>query len=266
MISLMSSMNNEQNSQNSLLKNREDNNLQKWEDLTKQVVLQNAWLASSSSHELNIVREGTSALRVASYWYHFSIFAVDFLCLTLPLIQNHANRSYVAQTVNEELGNGIPDRVHSVLLLDAIAQTGLNKQEVIAFPTIDLDPVLETLRQKLLEAKNDYEIAGFFLGFELLAEHNISHVFECLQPYQCTREELLNTPYFQEHFQVEPEHIRRAITMGMKSCSDDHQIKAMMNTFNHGIAFWNDFWYLVHQDVLKPDATSESLRKYALIS
>ena len=65
------------------------------------------------------------------------------------------------------------------------------------------------------------KLRDFFLGFELLAEHNIAHVFECLQPAECSREELLETPYFQEHFKVEPEHIKRAITMGMGSCNSE---------------------------------------------
>ena len=214
--------------------------------LLKQVVSQYAWLASISPHELRSVQENTSALRVAAYWYNFSVFAADFLCLSLPLIQNHANRSYVAQTVNEELGNGVPNQVHSVLLLEAFTKAGLDKLVILTYPTIELDKVLEPFKQLLLKAKNDYEIAGFFLGFELLAEHNISHVFECLQPCECTREELRQTAYFQEHFKVEPEHIKRALTMGMNSCSNDHQVKSMLDTFHHGVSFWNSFWSVCH--------------------
>jgi len=228
--------------------------MKKWDNLLKQLVLQNAWLASASLLELRAVQEETSALRVAAYWYHFSVFAADFLCQALPLLQNHANRCYVAQTANEELGSGDPDQVHSVLLLEALTKAGIDKQAILAYPTIELDEVLEPFRQKLLRAKNDYEIAGFFLGFELLAEHNISHVFECLQPCECTREELRQTPYFQEHFQVEPEHIKRAITMGMNSCSSDRQIKSMLDAFHHSILFWNRFWSVVHQDTLKPNS------------
>ncbi len=239
--------------------------MEEWESLVKQVVSQNAWLASVSNQELSAVQESTSALRVAAYWYHFSVFAADFLCLSLPLIQNHASRCYVAQTVNEELGNGVPDQVHSVLLLEAFTLAGLDQRVILAYPTIELDEVLAPFKQRLLNAKNDYEIAGFFLGFELLAEHNISHVFECLQPCECTREKLLQTPYFQEHFKVEPEHIRRAMTMGMNSCSNDHQVKAMLDTYHHGISFWNQFWSVVHQDVLKPNTlqlnTKETLSR-----
>ncbi|MEQ8383810.1 MAG: iron-containing redox enzyme family protein [Coleofasciculus sp. A1-SPW-01] len=231
-----------------------NNNIENWENLVKQVVSQQAWLASASCQELSSIQEATSAVRVAAYWYHFSVFAADFLCLALSLLQNHRNRSYVAQTVNEELGNGVPDQVHSVLLLEAYKKAGMDKNDILAYPTIELDQVLEPFRQRLLEAKNDYEIAGFFLGFELLAEHNISHVFECLQPDQCSREELRQTAYFQEHFQVEPEHIKRAITMGMNSCSDEHQIKSMLDTFHHSIAFWNRFWQVVHQDVLESNS------------
>lgn len=230
-----------------------NNNVGQWEGLVKQVVAQNAWLASASPTELRAVQKGTSALRVAAYWYHFSVFAADFLCLALPLLQSHANRCYVAQTVNEELGNGVPDQVHSVLLLEALTKAGMDKHAILAYPTIELDEVLGPFRQRLLRAKNDYEIAGFFLGFELLAEHNISHVFECLQPYECTREELLQTAYFQEHFKVEPEHIQRAITMGMNSCSSDREIKSMLDTFHHGISFWNNFWRVVHQNVMEPN-------------
>ena len=133
----------------------------------------------------------------------------------------------------------------------------MDKHAILAYPTIELDEVLEPFRQRLLRAKNDYEIAGFFLGFELLAEHNISHVFECLQPYECTREELRETPYFQEHFKVEPEHIKRAITMGMNSCSNEHQIKSMLDTFHYSISFWNRFWRVVHQDILEPNEQEE---------
>lgn len=224
--------------------------LEQWDGLVKQVVLQNAWLAKVSPNELAAIQKSTSTLRVAAYWYHFSIFAADFLCSSLSLLQSHSNRCYVAQTANEELGNGDPSQIHSNLLLEAYSASGIDKNSVLAHPTAGLDDVLESLNNKLLKTKSDYEIAGFFLGFELLAEHNISHVFECLQPYGCSREDLLQTPYFQEHFKVEPEHIKRAITMGMNSCSSDQQIKAMMNTLNHGIIFWNDFWGLVHQDVL----------------
>lgn len=227
-------------------------NMKQWDNFVKQVVSQHAWLASVSLQKLRAVQKDTSALKVAAYWYHFSIFAADFLCLALPLLQNHANRSYVAQTVNEELGNGIPEQVHSVLLLEALTKAGMDKHAILAYPTIELYEVLKPFRQRLLRAKNDHEIAGFFLGFELLAEHNISHVFECLQPYECTREELRQTPYFQEHFQVEPEHIKRAITMGMNSCSNEHQIKSMLDTFHYSISFWNRFWRVVHQDILEP--------------
>ena len=241
-----------------------------WENLVKQVVSQNAWLASSPADELRTVQERTSALRVAAYWYHFSVFAADFLCLSLPLIQNHASRCYVAQTVNEELGNGVPEQVHSVLLLEAFTKAGLDKRVILAYPTIELDEVLEPFKQRLLKVKNDYEIAGFFLGFELLAEHNISHVFECLQPCECTTEELRQTPYFQEHFKVEPEHIKRAMTMGMNSCSNDHQLKAMLDTFHHGISFWNRFWNVVHQDVLETNSfqlkTKETLSREPLLA
>lgn len=231
-----------------------NNNIENWENLVKQVVSQQAWLASASCQQLSSIQEATSAVRVAAYWYHFSVFAADFLCLALSLLQNHRNRSYVAQTVNEELGNGVPNQVHSVLLLEAFQTAGMDKNDILAYPTIELEQVLEPLRQQLIAANNDYEIAGFFLGFELLAEHNISHLFECLQPYECSREDLRQTAYFQEHFQVEPEHIKRAITMGMNSCSDEHQIKSMLDTFHHGIAFWNHFWQVVHQDVLEPNS------------
>jgi len=241
-------------------------NIEQWEHLVKQVVSENGWLASASANELRAVREKTSALRVAAYWYHFSVFAADFLCLSLPLLQNHANRSYVAQTVNEELGNGVPEQVHSVLLLEAFTKAGMDKYAILVYPTIELEEVLEPFRQRLAKAKNDYEISGFFLGFELLAEHNISNVFECLQPCECTREELQETPYFQEHFKVEPEHIKRAITMGMRSCSDDHQIKSMLNTFHHGISFWNRFWSVVHQDVLEPNTLKLKIKEKETLS
>lgn len=220
-----------------------------------------AWLVSTPPDILLSVQEKTSPLRLGAYWYHFSVFAADFLCLALPSLQNHVNRSYVAQTVNEELGNGIPSMVHSVLLLEALHSAGLDKQAILAYPTIELGEVFEPFRQRLQVAKNDYEIAGFFLGFELLAEYNISHVFECLQPSECTREELLQTPYFQEHFKVEPEHIKRALTMGMNSCSEDHQIKSMFDTFHHGISFWNGFWRLVHQDILEPNGVQFSIKE-----
>jgi hypothetical protein len=86
-----------------------------------------------------------------------------------------------------------------------------------------------------------------------------------LQPCECTTEELRQTPYFQEHFKVEPEHIKRAMTMGMNSCSDDHQVKAMLDTFHHGISFWNRFWNVVHQDVLETNSfqlkTKETLSR-----
>lgn len=228
--------------------------IQDWESLVSQVVTRDAWLAGCSSQERRKVEENASALRVAAYWYHFSVFAADFLCLSLPLIQDHASRSYVAQTVNEELGNGVPNAVHSVLLLEAYAKAGLDTNVVLSYPTIELDQVLEPFRQQLIQSTNDYQIAGFFLGFELLAEHNISHVFECLLPCSCTPEELRQTAYFQEHFKVEPEHIRRAMTMGMKSCANEHQVKAMFDTFQHGISFWNDFWSIVHQAALEPKA------------
>ncbi|WP_216700261.1 iron-containing redox enzyme family protein [[Leptolyngbya] sp. PCC 7376] len=223
-----------------------------------------AWLASIPLNQLSQVQINTSPLRVASFWYHFSVFAADFLCLALPLLQSHTNRSYVAQTVDEELGHGEPSQVHSVLLLEALEQAGIDKQELIAYPTTELDDILNSLRNKLLNSKNDYEVAGFFLGFELLAEHNISHVFECLQPYNCAREELLETPYFQEHFKVEPEHIRRALTMGLNCCSDEHQIKAMIHNYHHGIVFWNRFWNVVHQDILEANQQLGSQQDYAL--
>ena len=245
-----------------MLSGQNNNNMEQWEGLVKQVVSQYAWLASASPNELRAVQERTSALRVAAYWYHFSIFAADFLCLALPLLQNHANRSYVAQTVNEELGNGVPEQVHSVLLLEALTKAGIDKHAILTYPTIELDKVLEPFKQRLLRAKNDYEIAGFFLGFELLAEHNISHVFECLQPYECTREELLQTEYFQEHFKVEPEHIQRAITMGMNSCSSDREIKSMLDTFHHGISFWNNFWRVVHQNFQSPISPSTTVSNF----
>lgn len=222
-----------------------------WAPLLKDMVSQHAWLASVPLDELNKIQKATSSLRVAAYWYHFSVFAADFLCVSLPLLQSHANRSYVAQTVDEELGSGVPEQVHSILLLEALSLTGMDINVILAYPTIELDNVLQPFKQRLLQSQNDYEIAGFFLGFELLAEHNISHVFECLQPYGCSKEELLQTAYFQEHFKVEPEHIKRAITMGMNSCSSEHQIKSMLDTFHHGIAFWNSFWKTVHQDVIK---------------
>lgn len=245
-------------------------NLKEWEVLVTQAISQHAWLANASSSELNSVRTRTPSLRVASYWYHFSIFAADFLCLALPLLHSHGNRAYVAQTVNEELGSGIPERVHSVLLLDALTQCGLDKNEILFYPTIELDAVFESLKQRLLSTKTDHEIAGFFLGFELLAEHNINHVFECLHPTACTREELRQTDYFQEHFQVEPEHIRRAITMGMSSCSGDREIKAMLDTYHHGISFWNDFWKVVHQDALEQSdfrfATQEQFSREPLLA
>jgi len=228
-------------------------NFQRWESVIKQTASQCAWLANASFDELQSTRAKTSSLRVAACWYHFSVFAADFLSLALPLLNSHENRAYVAQTVNEELGNGIPEKVHSALLLEAFTKAGIDKKAVLAYPTIELDEVLEPFKQRLLSAKNDYEIAGFFLGFELLAEHNISHIFECLQPYECTREELRQTEYFQEHFQVEPEHIKRAIKMGMNSCSSDRDIKAMFDTYHHGIVFWNYFWKVVHQDVLGSD-------------
>lgn len=232
-----------------------------WQHYLDQSLKQYAWLVNTPAEILALVQEKTSPLRLSAYWYHFSVFAADFLCLALPLIQNHTSRSYVAQTVNEELGNGIPEQVHSVLLLEALTKAGIDKHAVLAYPTIEIDDVLEPFRQRLLQSKNDYEIAGFFLGFELLAEYNIAHVFECLQPYDCTREELLQTAYFQEHFQVEPEHIKRALTMGMNSCQGDRQIKLMLDTFHHGIAFWNSFWGTVHQDVLEVNDTPSTTKR-----
>ena len=165
----------------------------------------------------------------------------DRLCQTDP---RHSTEAFV-------LTYGIPDQVHSILLLEAFAKAGLDKRAILAYPTIELDSVLEPFKQRLLQCKNDYEIAGFFLGFELLAEHNIAHVFECLQPAECSREELLETPYFQEHFKVEPEHIKRAITMAMSSCNSDRQIKSMLDTFHYGISFWNSYWHAVHRDILE---------------
>ena len=235
-------------------------NSDNWQHYLEESLKQYAWLVNTPADILALVQEKTSPLRLSAYWYHFSVFAADFLCLALPLIQNHTSRSYVAQTVNEELGNGVPEQVHSVLLLEALTKAGVDKHAVLAYPTIEIDDVLEPFRQRLLQSKNDYEIAGFFLGFELLAEHNISHVFECLQPYNCTREELLQTPYFQEHFKVEPEHIRRALTMGMNSCQGDRQIKSMLDTFHHGIAFWNSFWGTVHHNILEVNDTPSTTK------
>lgn len=231
--------------------NYQEKNLENWKYYFNDSIKKYAWLVNTSSDVLASIQVKTSPLRLSAYWYHFSVFAADFLCLALPLIENHASRSYVAQTANEELGNGVPDRVHSILLLEAFAKAGLDKQAILAYPTIELEDVFKPFKQRLLQSKNDYEIAGFFLGFELLAEHNISHVFECLQPSECTREELLQTAYFQEHFQVEPEHIKRAVTMAMDSCNSDRQIKSMLDTFHHGISFWNSYWQTVHQDVLE---------------
>lgn len=226
-------------------------NYEKWKHYFYDSINQYAWLVNTPPNILASIREATFPLRLSAYWYHLCVFAADFLCLTLPLIENHTSRSYVAQTVNEELGNGVPEQVHSVLLLDAFVKAGLDKNAILAYPTIELDNVLEPFKQRLLQSRNDYEIAGFLLGFELLAEHNISHVFECLQPAKCSREELLQTPYFQEQIKVESEQIKRAITMGMSSCTSDRQIKSMFDTFHHGISFWNSYWKTVHQNILK---------------
>ncbi|MEC4812141.1 MAG: iron-containing redox enzyme family protein [Scytonema sp. PMC 1069.18] len=226
----------------------EDSNLNAWKHRLYSLLEQYAWLAKVSSDELLLIQTKTSPIRLAAYWYHFSVFAADFLCLALPLLQNPVNRCYVAQTANEELGCGSPEQVHSVLLLEAFAEAGLDQHAIVAYPTIKIDGVLSALKQQLLSAKNDYEIAGFFLGFELLAEHNISHVFGCLQPHAPSGEALRQTPYFQEHFKVEPEHIRRAITLAMNSCTYDYQIKSVLNKFHYTISFWNTFWGVVHEE------------------
>ncbi|WP_293071702.1 iron-containing redox enzyme family protein [Moorena sp. SIO4A5] len=223
--------------------------LELWEAHLHGLVSKHAWLANAAPEELALVRERVSPLRLAACWYHFSVFAADFLCLALPLLENPVNRCYIAQTANEELGCGDPQQVHSVLLLEALAEAGLDQHTILSYPTLDIDQVLEALKQQLLSAKNDHEIAGFFLGFELLAEHNICHVFECLKPQVSSREELLQTPYFEEHFKVEPAHIRRAITLGMNSCAYDYQIKSMLDKFHYTISFWNHFWGVVHQEI-----------------
>ena len=235
----------------------ENSNLNNWKHRLDSLLEQYAWLAKLSPDELPLVQAKTSPLRLAAYWYHFSVFAADFLCLALPLLQNPVNRCYIAQTANEELGCGNPEQVHTVLLLEACAEAGLDKHVILSYPTIEIDDVLSALKQQLLNAKNDYEIAGFFLGFEFLAEHNISHVFECLQLYAPSGEALRQTPYFQEHFKVEPEHIRRAITLAMNSCTYDYQIKSVFDKFHYTISFWNAFWGAVHQE-----ETYSTLPKY----
>ncbi|MDF5713054.1 MAG: iron-containing redox enzyme family protein [Rhizonema sp. NSF051] len=226
----------------------QNSNLNSWKHNLYSLLGQYAWLAKVSPDELSLVEAKTSPLRLAAYWYHFSVFAADFLCQALPLFQNPVNRCYVAQTANEELGCGNPEQVHSVLLLEAFAEVGLNQHAILSYPTIEIDGVFSALKQQLLSAKNDYEIAGFFLGFELLAEHNISHVFACLQPHAPSVEALRQTPYFQEHYKVEPEHIRRAITLAMNSCTYDYQIKSVFDKFHHTISFWNAFWGAVHRE------------------
>lgn len=236
----------------------EDSNLNTWKYRLYDLLSQYAWLAKVSPDELLLVQAKTSPLRLAAYWYHFSVFAADFLCLALPLLQNPVNRCYVAQTANEELGCGDPEQVHSVLLLKALAEAGLDQHAILAYPTIEIDSVLSALKQQLLNAENDYEIAGFFLGFELLAEHNISHVFGCLQPYTPSGEALRQTLYFQEHFKVEPAHIRRAITLVVNSCTYDYQIKSALDKFHYTISFWNAFWAVVHQE-----ETYSTLPKYS---
>ncbi|MDJ0617632.1 MAG: iron-containing redox enzyme family protein [Calothrix sp. MO_192.B10] len=228
--------------------NNQTKNLDHWKHRLDSLMREYAWLAKVSSDELCSVQRQTPPLRLAAYWYHFSVFAADFLCIALPLLQNPVNRCYIAETANEELGCGNPDQVHSVLLLEAFAKAGLDQQAILSYPTIEIDGILSALKQQLLNAKNDYEIAGFFLGFELLAEHNISHVFGCLQRHAPSIEALRQTPYFQEHFKVEPEHIKRAITLAMTSCNYDYQIKSVIDKFHYTLSFWNAFWGAVHQE------------------
>lgn len=235
----------------------ENSNFNSWKHRLYSLLEQHTWLPKVSPDELSLVQAKTSPLRLAAYWYHFSVFAVDFLCVALPLLQNPVNRCYVAQTANEELGCGNPEQVHSVLLLEAFAEAGLDVHAILAYPTTNIDSVLSALKQQLLSAKSDYEIAGLFLGFELLAEHNISHVFGCLQPHAPSEKALRQTPYFQEHFKVEPEHIRRAITLAMNSCTYDYQIKSVFDKFHYTILFWNAFWGVVHQE-----ETYSNLPKY----
>ncbi len=238
--------------------NTKNSNLNDWKNCFYSLLEEYAGLAKVSPDKLALVQTETSPLRLAAYWYQFSVFATDFLCLALPLLQNPVNRCYIAQTANEELGGGNPEQVHSVLLLEAFAKVGLDKNAILGYPTLEIDGVLSDLKQQLLNAKNDYEIAGFFLGFELLAEHNISHVFGCLQPHAPSGEALRQTPYFQEHFKGEPEHIRRAITLAMNSCTYDYQIKSVFDKFHYTISFWNAFWGVVHQE-----KTYSILPKYA---
>lgn len=251
--------------------NHKTSNLDHWKNRLYSLMTQYAWLAKVSPDELHSVEVATPPLKLAAYWYHFSVFAADFLCLALPLLQNPVNRCYIAETANEELGCGNPEQVHSVLLLEAFAEAGLEQEAILSYPTLEIDEILSALRQQLLNAKNDYEIAGFFLGFELLAEHNISHVFSCLQHHAPSAEALRQTPYFQEHFKVEPEHIKRAITLAMNSSTHDYQVKSVLDKFHYTLSFWNSFWGAVHQEesqfnVLKSSDFKTSISESLLVA
>ncbi len=172
---------------------------------------------------------------VFGMWFRFSEVMPKVLSKIASKYDCNEERACAIQIAHEELGEGQLNHIHCNAFKRVGEKIGLRINQQ------DNCESLNKLSNFVDRSSGDKELLGLGLGLEIIANENISTIFNYLSYDDLSKDILERSYFFKTHFVNEDGHIAENIN-NYRFCETEEDKVLFLKGFFNGLDFWQEFW------------------------
>jgi len=176
------------------------------------------------------------ALILVGQWWHPLHYFPTFLALSVAAFPDIRSKSAAAHILDQETGEGRPERAHEVVYIDSLSALGFTREEITELP-----PFAETeaLVASYAEAtQNQYSARGFIFATEVADLAMVTGIGEAVRRATGAQE----IEWVRIHAQQEPAHVAQADNSLLQEFSENEEFSIMESAgrmWSRWIAFFD---------------------------